>query len=218
MSKYDDPFPCPHCMRMIRFRDADRVSCDNADAGGAGSSVESAGKTHGCHLEVEHARMTQRRYARERLGNAKIVPSEHDDLIRESRDAADRIEHMRDGSLTRTILISLLRRLADALAAVRDECRSAEESCDALHAKIASLSPHQTCACSYDRKDDVCSHHSPQLAAALAARQQDTAHLNLVEAALSEGTRSIRYVKLGEYSLSFDPANGWCAWPARRWW
>ena len=41
-----------------------------------------------------------------------------------------------------------------------------EVEVEALAAKVASLSPHGTCACSYDKPDDVCGHHSPALAAA----------------------------------------------------
>lgn len=50
----------------------------------------------------------------------------------------------------------------------RDEARAdqkaAEDSNDAIDAKLNALTPHGSCACSYDRPGDVCLHHSPALA------------------------------------------------------
>lgn len=51
------------------------------------------------------------------------------------------------------------------LEAERDE---ANVSCEALAAKVRSLSAHESCGCSVDRPDDLCMHHSPQLTAAQA--------------------------------------------------
>ncbi|KMO32511.1 hypothetical protein VQ02_23490 [Methylobacterium variabile] len=53
----------------------------------------------------------------------------------------------------------------DAALRERDEF---EQAIMALEAKISSLAPHGSCACSYDRPGDVCMHHSPALAAAQA--------------------------------------------------
>jgi len=55
--------------------------------------------------------------------------------------------------------------LLNEIDALRQELAEAHASNDALNAKIKTLSVHETCACSYDRPDDVCMHHSPQLAA-----------------------------------------------------
>ncbi len=76
---------------------------------------------------------------------------------------------------------------ADALAAAdariaeleADQLRADDHS-EALLQKIGSLSAHETCGCSYDRPDDICMHHSPKLAAALAQARRDA----LEEAAL----------------------------------
>lgn len=38
-----------------------------------------------------------------------------------------------------------------------------EDQIAALKAKVGALSPHGTCGCSYDKPDDLCMHHSPQL-------------------------------------------------------
>ena len=60
--------------------------------------------------------------------------------------------------------IAKLEAECDALRKERDAARESEE---ALEAKLKALAPH-TCGCSYDKPDDLCLHHSPQLAAALA--------------------------------------------------
>ena len=38
-----------------------------------------------------------------------------------------------------------------------------EETIAALEKKVASLAPHETCACSYDRPEDMCLHHAPEI-------------------------------------------------------
>ena len=54
-----------------------------------------------------------------------------------------------------------------------------EETIAALEKKVASLAPHETCACSYDRPEDMCLHHAPEIVrmreavAALQARVMD---------------------------------------------
>ena len=54
-----------------------------------------------------------------------------------------------------------------------------EETIAALERKVASLAPHETCACSYDRPEDMCLHHAPEIirlqeaVAALQARIED---------------------------------------------
>lgn len=53
------------------------------------------------------------------------------------------------------------------LADAQKENSELEESNDALHAKVKSLSAHHgTCSCSYDTLYEVCDHHSPRLVAA----------------------------------------------------
>jgi hypothetical protein len=66
-----------------------------------------------------------------------------------------------------------------ALAAVEEEVAGlrallvlAEDREEALDAKVASLTPHGTCGCSYDAPDDLCTHHSPQLAASERALEE----------------------------------------------
>ena len=41
--------------------------------------------------------------------------------------------------------------------------KSDSETIKALSAKVASLSAHETCACSIDTPEDVCMHHSPEV-------------------------------------------------------
>ena len=41
--------------------------------------------------------------------------------------------------------------------------QSDNETIKALSAKVASLSAHETCACSVDTPEDVCMHHSPEV-------------------------------------------------------
>lgn len=49
-----------------------------------------------------------------------------------------------------------------------EEIKWRDEMLAAHEAKIKALSAHATCGCSYDKPDDVCIHHSPQLAEAKA--------------------------------------------------
>ena len=63
-------------------------------------------------------------------------------------------------------------------AKVEAENASLNESVAALEAKVKSLAPHGTCACSYDAPQHVCNHHSPQLTALqaqLAAKEREIA-------------------------------------------
>ena len=53
----------------------------------------------------------------------------------------------------------------EEIAALRRQLAEAQESADALDAKVIALAPHGTCGCSYDRPGDLCMHHSPQIAA-----------------------------------------------------
>lgn len=59
------------------------------------------------------------------------------------------------------------------------ELAEADAQCEALGAKVRSLSAHETCGCSYDRPGDICAHHSPKLQVAHAKIEQ-------LEAALAE--------------------------------
>ena len=52
----------------------------------------------------------------------------------------------------------------DALKArVAELLESDHKVIEALTAKVASLSSHETCACSVDTPEDVCMHHSPEV-------------------------------------------------------
>ena len=59
-----------------------------------------------------------------------------------------------------------MRTLAEAekIKVLEAELAEAHDSNDALVEKLKSLAPHGSCACSYDKKGDVCAHHSPALA------------------------------------------------------
>lgn len=56
------------------------------------------------------------------------------------------------------------------IAKIEADRDAAEAQNEALHAKLAALAPHGSCACSYDTPGDVCSHHSPQVATLTAER------------------------------------------------
>ena len=77
-----------------------------------------------------------------------------------------------------------------------------EVEVEALAAKVASLSPHGTCACSYDKPDDVCGHHSPALAAA-------NARIVELEAALKPFVEAYMYNISGEDELWKDHHELW---------
>jgi hypothetical protein len=66
-------------------------------------------------------------------------------------------------------IASELARLTAERDAARADKQAAETQNEALHVKLRALAPHGSCACSYDQPGDVCSHHSPALAAAEAA-------------------------------------------------
>ena len=54
-------------------------------------------------------------------------------------------------------------RVSDLKARVAELEKSDSETIKALSAKVASLSAHETCACSIDTPEDVCMHHSPEV-------------------------------------------------------
>ena len=53
--------------------------------------------------------------------------------------------------------------VSDLKARVAELEKSDSETIKALSAKVASLSAHETCACSIDTPEDVCMHHSPEV-------------------------------------------------------
>lgn len=59
-----------------------------------------------------------------------------------------------------------INKLEADLAVALAENAQLDEALDATLEKVAALSPHGTCGCSYDRPGDLCMHHSPQLVAA----------------------------------------------------
>lgn len=65
-----------------------------------------------------------------------------------------------------------LRALTEEREALRKTALEDEQQIEALLAKVAALSSHETCACSYDRPGDICLHHSPALSAAQEARER----------------------------------------------
>lgn len=84
--------------------------------------------------------------------------------------SAKELNHLYDelwqARLERDKLHATVEELQKELAKAREENERLTRECDALDAKVQSLAPHGTCGCSYDRPDDVCDHHSPQLAKA----------------------------------------------------
>lgn len=94
-------------------------------------------------------------------------------LRRETEAEAIRDENLADAQ----------ERIADLRA---DRDTAADLQIEALQSKLDALAPHGSCACSYDTPDDVCEHHSPKLAAALARAEKaeaerDAAHADLRE-------------------------------------
>jgi hypothetical protein len=82
--------------------------------------------------------------------------------------------------------------LTSRLEAAERERDEAHEKADAHELKFRSLSAleHVTCGCSYDRTADICSHHSPKLVAAEAARDAATAERDEARAKYQELIRS----------------------------
>ena len=74
----------------------------------------------------------------------------------------------------------LLDAVSAKLAQAEKERDEADKNAEAMEAKWRALAPHGTCACSMDSPDDVCLHHSPKLASAIA--QRDSALAALAEA------------------------------------
>lgn len=70
--------------------------------------------------------------------------------------------------------------LSAALSEARGKVGEADQNAEAMEAKWRALAPHGTCACSVDSPEDVCLHHSPKLAAAIAER--DSLRSKLAEA------------------------------------
>lgn len=69
---------------------------------------------------------------------------------------------------------------AKAVADIRrlqQELTDSEAHSEALLLKVKSLSSHATCACSYDRADDICQHHSPRLLQLIHERDEAQAKL-----------------------------------------
>jgi len=69
---------------------------------------------------------------------------------------------------SRRILESAIRDLCAENERLKAELAESEDANEALDCKLQSLGFHasETCGCSYDKKEHVCMHHSPQLTAA----------------------------------------------------
>lgn len=83
-------------------------------------------------------------------------------------------------------IASALAALERENATLRGDLKAVEDQNEALHIKLAALAPHGSCACSYDKPDDVCSHHSPVLVAAEAELATLRASAERMEAALKQ--------------------------------
>jgi hypothetical protein len=81
------------------------------------------------------------------------------------RDIVERLRAWHTPGETITGDVQLYLDAADEIERMRKELDDVVEASDA---KLASLAPHGSCGCSYDRPGDVCMHHSPQLSEARA--------------------------------------------------
>lgn len=101
----------------------------------------------------------------------------------ECDDAADLITALQ----TR---ITALQTRAETAERERDE---AYEMADAHEKKWRSLTVHETCACSYDHPEDVCMHHSPQLASAEAEAANLRKRVEMLDETLRDTLSSLEY-------------------------
>ena len=91
------------------------------------------------------------------------------------------------GGASDDVSLEFLRHVPDEVTAMRvrleAERDAAYEQARAHEAKWETLCKltNGTCACSYDKKDDVCALHSPQLVAALAERDEARARFNDID-------------------------------------
>jgi hypothetical protein len=95
-------------------------------------------------------------------------------ILGEHQEARQKAEAERDAAIR---VIAEEGRLRGVAEAERD---AAYEQAAAHEQKWQTLCklPSGTCACSYDKRDDVCVYHSPKLAAALAERDEIKAELD----------------------------------------
>jgi hypothetical protein len=75
----------------------------------------------------------------------------------------------------------------ERIAELERERDALQEHAWALDEKVAALSAHETCGCAYDKRDDVCSHHSPKLAKAESRISELEAQLAAKDEALANG-------------------------------
>lgn len=71
-----------------------------------------------------------------------------------------------------------------AVQAVKDLRNDYDEVCkseEALDAKVKALSPHGTCACSFDTPTDKCMHHSPQIMTLTAQLSETVTRVHTLE-------------------------------------
>ena len=73
-----------------------------------------------------------------------------------------------------------------------EDVRLLNESHDAIEVKLKALSPHESCACSYDREGDVCLHHSPALVAVTAERDSVRDRAEAAEASARAANEKLR--------------------------
>lgn len=85
----------------------------------------------------------------------------------------------------------------------------AEAHIKALQIKLDALAPHGSCGCSYDTPGQVCQHHSPQLAAALARAEKAEAELSGFHSAMRQQVTFISKIEAYlihlAYSGEIDP-------------
>jgi hypothetical protein len=116
---------------------------------------------------------------------------------------ADFQEVLNDGHACAKGLLDILDKYDAALA----EITEANAQVDALSAKVDTLSPHGTCACSYDAPGDVCAHHSPALTAALAEIDRLREALKTADATLNEAENGYyTYTKIGDARAAIQAA------------
>jgi hypothetical protein len=117
-----------------------------------------------------------------RLAFVRVMPDRSSEQDRVAQSVLCRIWPLID-TLTRERddLQEEARRFEDRLAMAEDRANEFEAQLEALHEKLDALAPHGTCACAYDRPDDVCNHHSPKLVAAEARCRELEAERDGVE-------------------------------------
>lgn len=103
----------------------------------------------------------------------------------------------------------LLSALSAALSEARGKVGEADQNAEAMEAKWRALTPHGTCACSMDSPDDVCLHHSPKLADAIAQRDAALSELARLKAALTPSADTkAEYIGEFKFAITGDNEDG----------